>query len=272
MWLQRGPGYFARESVHRWISLPDRSFTLQRGPGYFARERRSTAIHRITGPKSFKEAQAISPGKVFQQVVFPRLEPCFKEAQAISPGKGFRKQTASDEEQGASKRPRLFRPGKPSTSTTNTLNSGKLQRGPGYFARERWVEQDDHEEDLRCFKEAQAISPGKDILCEIATDTWDERFKEAQAISPGKETAGWKVGYPKTLLQRGPGYFARERSIAGMIRYHTITPLQRGPGYFARERRSGNVQAVPSPTSLQRGPGYFARESFDRQYVLWDPE
>ena len=68
-----------------------------------------------------------------------------------------------------------------------------LQRGPGYFARER--PHKIHERGILVggFKEAQAISPGKD---------------------PPVSTC--LLQYPE--LQRGPGYFARER-VGSVVRW-----------------------------------------------------
>ena len=69
----------------------------------------------------------------------------------------------SDTNVNASKRPRLFRPGKIIL---------RFQRS-----------------DIRIgFKEAQAISPGKAIYGLYGQYYQDTRFKEAQAISPGKES------------------------------------------------------------------------------------
>ena len=109
----------------------------------------------------------------------------------------------------ASKRPRLFRPGKHWLRWKIFFTSSKLQRGPGYFARESDHRYGCSAQTWRSFKEAQAISPGK-VHARIARISLLPSFKEAQAISPGKDPEKTNEKPEARQLQRGPGYFARE--------------------------------------------------------------
>ena len=157
---------------------------------------------------------------------------------------------------GASKRPRLFRPGKLYRDCKGTA----LQRGPGYFARERRI----CSFLGVCTKKLLQRGPGyfareRRTVC-IGYAGGTASFKEAQAISPGKAAREFR-GRVRLAgeLQRGPGYFARESRFHSNRDTAIGLTLQRGPGYFARES-STHLQEPLWRTQLQRGPGYFARE------------
>ena len=113
------------------------SWELQRGPGYFARESRQ--------PNKIQDHHAI-----------------------------------------ASKRPRLFRPGKRDAGTSMGLQWDWLQRGPGYFARESIFIAIDTTQVNLCFKEAQAISPGKESETAKKRPPAGYASKRPRLFRPGK--------------------------------------------------------------------------------------
>ena len=99
--LQRGPGYFARESGRKTKRPAKKNDWLQRGPGYFARESWGIACPRPRPRQASKRPRLFRPGK--------------KRASVLLETKSAN----------ASKRPRLFRPGKPNQG--NSLPNNKLQ-------------------------------------------------------------------------------------------------------------------------------------------------
>ena len=117
--------------------------------------------NRCRESESFKEAQAVQPGKSALNAVVLRYERRgFKEAQAVQPGKSEPAELLPDAAKTASKRPRPFSPGnfrlgtlykipEPASKRPRPFSPGNsvvayaeltdyllLQRGPGRSARE----------------------------------------------------------------------------------------------------------------------------------------
>ena len=147
-----------------------------------------------------------------------------------------------------------------SQGPANGTVSNKLQRGPGRSAREIIELWTIWGEICVASKRPRPFSPGNRGIRWPAYRI-QRCFKEAQAVQPGKCVDRRVTGNTINMLQRGPGRSAREILYVEGGRHPTYHASKR-PRPFSPGNNGAFKEEVIEAVLLQRGPGRSAREIY----------